>query len=148
MASFKTGVLGAALLLTSVVLAPACDDDPKAEEPSGGSGGSGGSTSKGGANSKGGATSNAGTTGEGGYAGAGTAACEELGEICHPADADPMGAECHDIGHTGDGPACLEAYDDCIAFCTDYVAGLGGAGGAAHGHGGESPGGAGGHGGG
>jgi hypothetical protein len=149
MASLRNGALGSALLLTAVVvLAPACDDDPRIEGETGGSAGSAGS-SKGGSSAKGGSTSKAGATGEGGAGGAGTAACKEIGSLCHDAESDPLGAECHELGHTGDGTVCLERYDECIDFCTEYLAGPGG--GAAQGHGGgggESHVGAGGHGGG
>jgi hypothetical protein len=48
----------------------------------------------------------------------GDAACKELGEICHAADdGTGLGAECHEVGHTGDGEVCLERYDECITYC-------------------------------
>jgi hypothetical protein len=64
----------------------------------------------------------------------GDAACEEIGEVCHDADdGNGLGAECHDVGHTGDGAVCLERYDECITYCKGEL-GEGGA--SSHGHGG------------
>lgn len=63
----------------------------------------------------------------------GAAACKELGEICHDADdGKGLGAECHEIGHVGDGAVCLERYDECITFCKAQI-GAGGASGSGHG---------------
>lgn len=45
--------------------------------------------------------------------------CAELARYCHGHDtgADDLASECHDIGHLGDEPTCMERYDECIAFC-------------------------------
>lgn len=136
MTSLRGAFLGSAFLASAVALASGCEDDPRPDE----------------AGTSGSAGAGAGQAGEGGAAGAGTAACEEIGSVCHEAEASELGAECHELGHVGDGEVCLQRYDECIEFCTAYVAG--GAGGAGHGgapaggaaHGGA--GGAGGHGGG
>ncbi|HVJ14835.1 MAG TPA: hypothetical protein VM686_05320 [Polyangiaceae bacterium] len=125
MTSLRTTLLSSVLLLTAVALAPACDDDPKPAEETGGTSGSAG---------KGGGSHT--EAGAGGVGGAGTAACEEIGHLCHEAESSELGAECHELGHTGDGEVCLDRYEECISFCTDYLAG-GGAGGAEHGHAGE-----------
>jgi hypothetical protein len=120
MSSFRQSTLGLALLVGAIAVAPGCADDPAPDEATGGSSGS--SSTKGGSG------------GDAGAGGAGTIACMDLGQICHDADdgADTMGAECHDIGHEGDGEACLEAYDECIEYCMSVLAG--GAGGGGHGH--------------
>lgn|SRR5689334_1726962 len=68
------------------------------------------------------------------------AECEELWPLCH----DPGQAlhgryeECHEIGHEGDGKACLEVYAECKALCEHAPTGEGGAGGEGGGVGGEA----------
>jgi hypothetical protein len=108
------GLLGVALALT-----PACGDDDDTADGSGGAAGESG---------------NAG--GEGGELSDGEAACLELGELCHDADdGTGLGAECHELGHVGDGDACLERFEECKTYCEGQL-GHGGAGGAGHAEGG------------
>jgi hypothetical protein len=61
----------------------------------------------------------------------GQAECESLGELCHDPGHDLGGRyeECHDIGHVGDGTACLEAFEECRDLCEAAPHGHGGAGG-------------------
>ena len=64
----------------------------------------------------------------------GQQACEEIGETCHDPDTGSgLAAECHELGHVGDGQVCLSRYEECMDFCTTASA----AGGAGHGHGSE-----------
>jgi hypothetical protein len=82
--------------------------------------------------------------------------CAALGELCHVVD-DETGPlhECHELGHIGNAAKCAAGFDDCAALCLaarealppHTEGGAGGAGGAAHSHGGAAHGGAGGAGG-
>lgn len=64
----------------------------------------------------------------------GAQACEEIGETCHASDTGSgLAAECHELGHVGDGNVCLARYEECMSFCTSA-----GAGGAGHGSQGEA----------
>jgi hypothetical protein len=94
----------------------------------GGSAGSAvtGGTSSGGTAGNGAAgtgTAGGGMGGRGGTAGGGTAggtgetACETLGRVCHDAGAG-LAAECHELGHDGNEPACEARLAECLAECT------------------------------
>ena len=100
--------------------------------------GGAGQTSEGGADPGTGGTAHAGGPahmgGEAhGGAGHGDAAtiCQVLGHLCHDADTGTgLAADCHDLGHEGDGEACEQGFASCIDTCVDS-AGEGGAGGGA-----------------
>ncbi len=71
--------------------------------------------------------------------------CQALGELCHflEDEGTPTG-ECHELGHVGNEPKCVERFDACVPLCLakresepDGHEGVGGAGGDAHGSGGE-----------
>jgi hypothetical protein len=61
----------------------------------------------------------------------GQAECRQLGSLCHDPGHDLGGRyeECHDIGHVGDGEACLRVYDECRDLCEAAPHGHAGAGG-------------------
>jgi hypothetical protein len=114
---------------TAAVLAVACGDD---DATSGGDAGLD-------------AGSTGGSGGSGGTPGAhdipdsgdpGVIMCAELGSLCHEYDTGSgLGHECHETGHLGDTAACMEIYDECIAFCQPHDEAD--AGDAGHSHGSE-----------
>jgi hypothetical protein len=46
----------------------------------------------------------------------GSPVCEELGTVCHDVE-DPMGVECHELGHAEDEAVCVAMRDECLAHC-------------------------------
>lgn len=44
--------------------------------------------------------------------------CQALGELCHflNDEGTPTG-ECHEVGHVGNEPDCVEAFDSCVPLC-------------------------------
>jgi hypothetical protein len=66
-----------------------------------------------------------------GVAPLGQAECRTLGSLCHDPGHDLGGRydECHDIGHEGEGDACLRVYDECRVLCERASHGHAGAGG-------------------
>lgn len=82
------------------------------------------------ASNSGGSAAHAGSS-QGGEAQGGAAAvsdgtdeCKVMGELCHEADTGNGGAataahECHEVGHEGDGTACLKEFAGCINTCVD-----------------------------
>jgi hypothetical protein len=79
----------------------------------------------------------AGTASHGGTGGSSTAnggaddgsvECQVIGELCHEADSSTGPAhDCHEVGHEGDGAACLSEFASCVATCVPSE-GAGGAG--------------------
>ena len=54
----------------------------------------------------------------GGATAGGSDECKVMGELCHEADTGSGAAhECHEVGHEGDGAACLSEFAGCINTC-------------------------------
>jgi len=106
--------LGGWLLLSGAVFGfAACGDDDDA---------TGGSASAG-------AGHGGEATGQGGASSDGSAECAVLGELCHEADTGPGPAhECHEVGHEGEGAACLAQFASCTRTCVPEAAGGAGSG--------------------
>ena len=65
--------------------------------------------------------------------------CQALGELCHFVnDMGTPTAECHEVGHTGNEPDCVEAFAECVPLCGEKreaeEAAAGGAGGGSGTH--------------
>lgn len=47
-------------------------------------------------------------------------ACAQFAQFCHD-EANPVAAECHDLGHAGDEQACLADLELCLSACTTHA---------------------------
>ena len=56
--------------------------------------------------------------GEAGASGDDFGLCSFLASFCHHVE-DELGQECHELGHDGDGDACLDRADECIHHCAE-----------------------------
>jgi hypothetical protein len=66
----------------------------------------------------------------------GKAECLSLSELCHGPGQELGGRyqDCHNIGHEGEGKACLREYEECRDLCEAAAHGHAGAGGEGGGH--------------
>jgi hypothetical protein len=102
--------LGWAILVgTSLLAFAGCGDDDDS------SGNTGGSASHAGSSNGGEPQGGAGAVSDG------TDECKVMGELCHEADtgSGSPAHECHEVGHEGDGAACLKEFAGCINTCVD-----------------------------
>lgn len=54
----------------------------------------------------------------------GDAQCRVLGELCHAAESgEGAASECHELGHVGDGAACIAGFAGCVETCVEDSAG-------------------------
>jgi hypothetical protein len=110
MTSFARACVGL-LALGSALAFAGCGDDDDASP------GGGGSAAQGGAGPDHGGESSVG-------AADGVAECQVIGELCHEADTGAGAAhECHELGHEGDGAACVAGFADCVETCVEGSAG-------------------------
>jgi hypothetical protein len=108
----RVNQLGWLVLAGGALLAfPACGDDDDSTGNTGGSPGHAGAANGGAPDGAGGAGSD------------GSIECQVVGLICHEADTGSGAAhDCHEVGHEGDGSACLAKFAGCINTCVAEAA--------------------------
>lgn len=101
--------LGFFMLVGGALLAfPGCGDDDDSAGNAGGSAGHAGSATGGAPDGAGGAGSD------------GSIECRVMGTLCHEADTGSGAAhDCHEVGHEGEGSACLAEFAGCINTCVE-----------------------------
>jgi hypothetical protein len=115
----KVFALLTVLTLTSFSVVVACGDDDADGDGDAGAPSAAGRAATAGAPNDGGGHHAGGTGHGGGEHGPGSAECEVIGQLCHPADTRDGGSECHDTGHIGNAADCAEAFAGCIETCVE-----------------------------